>query len=76
MLCCAGLAPLAPDGEMGVLPPGVVPVGLSEPELPPLPEPELPPELELDWPGVKFSGAWAARAVKACMVLLPDAGLL
>lgn len=61
---------------MGVLPP-LVPVGevLSDPPLPPEPEPEFPPELELDWPGVMFSGACAARAVKAAMVLLPVAGL-
>jgi hypothetical protein len=68
---------------MGVLP-GVVPEGEVLPDplplpLPlPLPEPEPEPLPVLEppaWPGLKFSDAWAASAVKADMVLLPDAGL-
>jgi hypothetical protein len=60
---------------MGVLP-GVEPEGELLPD--PLPEPELEPLPVLEppaWPGLKFSDAWAASAVKADMVLLPDAGL-
>jgi hypothetical protein len=55
---------------MGVLP-GVVPEG-EEPPAPPAPEPEPEPAA---WPGLMFSDACAARAVKAAMVLLPDVGL-
>ena len=73
VLCWAGLAPAAPDGEMGVLP-GVVPEGEDPPAPPDGPLGVLPPEPEA-WPGLRFSGAWAARATKAAMVLLPDAGL-
>jgi hypothetical protein len=71
---------LAPEGAIGVLPP-VVPLGELPPAPPappaPLPEPPDPPvdpEPEA-WPGLKFSVALAARAMKADMVLLPDAGL-
>jgi hypothetical protein len=75
-LCWAGLDP---EGEIGRLPP-VVPEG-ELPPLPPLPpfEPDglfCVPEPEPDaWPGLRFSDAWAARLMKDCMVLLPDAGL-
>jgi hypothetical protein len=58
--------------------PGVEPEGelLPDPLPEPEPEPEPLPVLEPPaWPGLKFSDAWAARAVKADMVLLPDAGL-
>jgi hypothetical protein len=58
---------------MGVLP-GVVPEGEEPPAPLPDPEPEPVPE-PAAWPGLRFSDAWAARAVKADMVLLPDAGL-
>ena len=46
---------------------------LSEPEPEPLPEPE--PEEPVLWPGLRFSEAWAARAVKASMVLSPEVAL-
>lgn len=59
-------APLPADGEGGVLP--VEPLD-DEPE----PEPEPEPDAE---PGVIFSGAVAARAVKEATVLLPDSGAL
>lgn len=50
-------------------------------ELAPLPDEGeggvLPAALEPGaWPGLRFCAAVAARATKACMVLLPDAGLL
>ena len=66
VVCCAG---------------GAAVLLASVPELDP-PEPlegeigVLPLELEPGaCPGLKFSAAWAASATKACIVLLPDAGL-
>lgn len=60
---------------MGVLP-GVVPEGEVPDPLPEVPEPEpLPVPEPAAWPGLRFSVAWAASAVKAAMVLLPDEGL-
>jgi hypothetical protein len=71
-LCCAGA--LEPEGEMGVLPPDVVPEGEEPPSPPAEPEPEPEPDPPA-WPGLRFSVAVAARAVKADIVLLPVAGL-
>jgi hypothetical protein len=61
---------------MGVLP-GVVPLGVFPPAPPAPPAPPVEPEPEpAAWPGLRFSVALAARATKADMVLLPDAGLV
>lgn len=71
---CAGLvvvpdAPLPDVAEPDEPAEGdVVPVPLPPLVLVPVPEPEA-------WPGLRFSDAWAASAVKACMVFSPDAGL-
>lgn len=73
-VCCAGLETEGEGGRLPAAPPapppllGVVPDG-PEGVLPPAPEPAA-------WPGLRFSEAWAASAVKPATVLLPDAGLL
>jgi hypothetical protein len=59
-------APLPSVGEPGDPEEGDV---VPEPLPPAVPEPA-------PWPGLRFSAALAARAVNACMVFSPDAGLL
>jgi hypothetical protein len=62
-----------PDAEPLPLPdPEPEPLPLPEPEPLPLPEPLEPPEA---WPGVMLAEAWAASALKADIVLLPEAAL-
>lgn len=69
---CAGLV-VVPDAP---LPDVAEPDEPAEGEVVPVPLPPLVPVPEPDaWPGLKFSDAWAASAVKASMVFSPDAGL-
>jgi hypothetical protein len=78
VVCCAGLIP-EPDGATGTLPVvPVVPEGEEEPPFAPLPEDGPDGVFEpapAAWPGLRFSGAVAARATKEVIVLLPEAGL-
>jgi hypothetical protein len=62
-------------GEPDPVPePELLPEPEPDPELLPDPEPE-PEEPEL-WPGLRFSVALAARAVKASMVFSPEVALV
>jgi hypothetical protein len=77
VVCCAG-RPLEADGATGTLP--VVPEGEEPPFAPFAPLPDEGPDGVFEpaptaWPGLKFSGAVAARATKEVIVLLPEAGL-
>jgi hypothetical protein len=49
---------------------------LPEPDPEPLPDPEPEPEEPELWPGLRFSVALAARAVKASMVFSPEVALV
>lgn len=64
---CAGL-PVVPDAPLPSVGEPADPEGDVVPLLLPEPEPAA-------WPGLRFSAAFAASAVKACMVFSPDVGL-
>lgn len=53
-----------------------VPVPLPPVVPEPVPEPPVPVPLPAAWPGLRFSVAFAASAVKADIVFSPDVGLL
>lgn len=68
--------PDAPAAEEPEPVPEPAPPAVPEPEPEPLPEPPVPVPLPAAWPGLRFSVAFAASAVKADIVFSPDAGLL